>query len=353
MATDGKWKQIELTVRFLAPAFLGDAEQKGRWRTPPFKALLRQWWRVAYAASQNFRVRVDEMRAKEGKLLGNAWLKQQVGGQIKSDFSRSLVRLRLEKWEQGRLNSWERLEARGIPHPDLYLGYGPLTARSTATVLKTPPAIEAGDQARLSLAVPEEEAPLVEQALALMHWYGTAGGRSRNGWGSFVLDPAPELKQPPLRDWRKALEWDWAHAIGRDENGPLVWVTVQQFADWREAMRALAVLKVAIRTQFGWSPSQQQNQPEPRHWLAYPVTNHPYPQWASDKLRLPNSLRFKLRPAEDGPGKLVAVIFHMPCLPPDEFGAARHRPAIESTWRQVHALLDELVKPADCDRIYP
>jgi len=28
-------------VRFVTPAFLGDFEQAGRWRTPPFKALLR------------------------------------------------------------------------------------------------------------------------------------------------------------------------------------------------------------------------------------------------------------------------------------------------------------------------
>jgi hypothetical protein len=26
---------LDLTVRFLTPAFLGDAEQSGRWRTPP------------------------------------------------------------------------------------------------------------------------------------------------------------------------------------------------------------------------------------------------------------------------------------------------------------------------------
>lgn len=31
------------TLRFLTPAFLGDAEQNGRWRTPSLKALLRQW----------------------------------------------------------------------------------------------------------------------------------------------------------------------------------------------------------------------------------------------------------------------------------------------------------------------
>ncbi|PZP56463.1 MAG: hypothetical protein DI596_10305, partial [Azospira oryzae] len=42
------------TVRFLTPAFLGDAEQNARWRTPPFKHLLREWWRVAYAADRRF-----------------------------------------------------------------------------------------------------------------------------------------------------------------------------------------------------------------------------------------------------------------------------------------------------------
>lgn len=31
-------------LRFQTPAFLGNAQQQGPWRTPPFKALLRQWW---------------------------------------------------------------------------------------------------------------------------------------------------------------------------------------------------------------------------------------------------------------------------------------------------------------------
>jgi CRISPR-associated protein Cmr1 len=29
----------EFTVRFNTPAFLGDAEQTGAWRTPPFKSI--------------------------------------------------------------------------------------------------------------------------------------------------------------------------------------------------------------------------------------------------------------------------------------------------------------------------
>ena len=49
-------------VSFNTPAFLGNAEQQGQWRTPPIKALIRQWWRVAYAAEHGHRVNVAEMR---------------------------------------------------------------------------------------------------------------------------------------------------------------------------------------------------------------------------------------------------------------------------------------------------
>lgn len=33
-------------IGFATPAFLGNAGQQAQWRTPPIKALLRQWWRV-------------------------------------------------------------------------------------------------------------------------------------------------------------------------------------------------------------------------------------------------------------------------------------------------------------------
>jgi CRISPR-associated protein Cmr1 len=41
--------QLRYRLTFLTPAFLGNAEQSAQWRTPPIKALLRQWWRVVYA----------------------------------------------------------------------------------------------------------------------------------------------------------------------------------------------------------------------------------------------------------------------------------------------------------------
>ena len=43
-------RELTYQVSFNTPAFLGNAEQQAQWRTPPFKAMLRQWWRMVKAA---------------------------------------------------------------------------------------------------------------------------------------------------------------------------------------------------------------------------------------------------------------------------------------------------------------
>lgn len=90
----------QLTVRFLTPAFLGDARQAGRWRTPPFKHLLREWWRVAWVAEHRGPVDVGDMRREEALLFGHAWLEddaytQPSGRRIPTSSRKSQVRLRL------------------------------------------------------------------------------------------------------------------------------------------------------------------------------------------------------------------------------------------------------------------
>ncbi len=330
---------LTYTVRFLTPAFLGDAEQHGRWRTPPFKALLRQWWRVVYAADHNFNVNVAAMRREEGLLFGNAWLE--------NDFRKSLVRLRLDRWDEGRLKKQQWPTDSTVVHPEvrqpvgsaLYLGYGPLEYAGK-TALKKNAAIQAGESATFSLAIPHEHAKTLLRALWLMDRYGAVGGRSRNGWGSFTLTPTnqtPKLDgQVPLRKWTDCLDRDWPHAIGKDEKGPLTWQT-QPHDDWKALMKTLAIIKIGLRTQFVFGAGSPP--PEPRHWLSYPVTNHPVKAWGNTA-RLPNSLRFKVRQTETG--KLIGIIFHMPHLPPSVFQP--NKGAIEKVWEKVHALLDEDVQ---------
>lgn len=343
-------KVLEYKIQFLSPVFLGNAEQNAQWRTPPIKALLRQWWRVAYAADQGFVVNVADMRREEGLLFGNAWLEES--------FCKSRVRMRLDRWDAGKLPQWPGPEAK-VRHPEvgnhgadigsaLYLGYGPLRFQGGHTVLKANAAIQAGESATLSLAVPDADVPLIERALWLMDRFGALGGRSRNGWGSFSLRPLPTGEASPersrggwgkgglpLRLWRDCLQLDWPHAIGKDGQGALMWQT-EPFGDWKGLMKRLAEIKIGLRTRFRFNTGKNAPQPEHRHWLSYPVTNHSVAPW-DNNARLPNTLRFRLRHTDEG--KLVGVIFHVPHSPPAQF---RSDPAtLKQVWTAVHGYLDQ------------
>lgn len=333
-------------LRFQTPAFLGNANQQAQWRTPPIKALLRQWWRVACAAEKPFAVDAAVMRREEALLFGHAWLEDDVvqrnGRMEKTAARQSLLRLRLSHWNEGKLKSWDGLEQGSVHHPETektgykvgphaYLGYGPLDGRGgTKFAKKDNAAIQAGDSATLSLAVPDQHAGAIGTALALMNLYGTLGGRSRNGWGSFSLTPADEhtpvlpnpLQGALLQPWQDALRLDWPHAIGSDAQGPLIWQT-RPFADWPQLMQEMARLKIGLRTQLIFTTGKDSPRTEERHWLSYPVTNHSVKAWGGNA-RLPNSLRFKVRPAPGDAQKVIGVVFHVPCQPPPAFQPEPH-----------------------------
>lgn len=331
-------KRQDWHLTFLTPAFLGNAEQTAQWRTPPFKALLRQWWRVAWAAERGTDVR--QMRREEGVLFGHAWLETDSTAARKS-----LVRLRLSRWDMGTQKDWRSLGS--VTHPEvkqpvetsLYLGYGSLiySKDKKGTTLKSNAAIQADEAATLSIAYPESEAKLIETALNLMHHFGTLGGRSRNGWGSLHMEGENGVAAPAtsvFKNWRDALRCDWPHAIGTDDKGALIWHT-QSFADWRGVMQELARIKIALRTHFTFHTGKGASEPEKRHWLSYPVTNHSVKPWGNNA-RLPNSLRFKVCRSADG--KLFGKIFHVPCKPPPAFNP--NQTTIEQVWSDAHQFLD-------------
>lgn len=340
------------TVRFHTPAFLGDAQQSGRWRTPPFKAQLRQWWRVAYAAQQRFSVNVGEMRNTEGHLFGYAGLendRDDDGDKVAA--RRSKVRIRLSQWSEGLLLSWDRLEAGTVFHPEVektnhqigphaYLGFGPLDGRGGTKIQskqgKANAAIQAEEAQKLLIAFPAVEAELLDHALHLMDLFGTVGGRSRNGWGSYSLSSANTSSGTvPIRSLTECLKLDWPHAVGTDSMGSLIWQTKLPHKNWASLMKSLAQTKIALRTQFAFTNGKNAPAPEARHWLSYPVTNHSVSPWGNNA-RLPNQLRFKVRPTTDG--QLEGVIFHMPHLPPADFRPDAQ--TLEHIWRQVHSHLD-------------
>ncbi len=359
-------KQWNLKVSFATPAFLGDAKQKGAWRTPPFKALLRHWWRVAAARECHYDVR--ELRRRELALFGAA------SDDEKQKLGKSKVRLRLGEWREGRFSG--KMSDRKVKHPEvkfpvgasLYLGYGPIGYRKgQGTVVNMEHAIASGEKNRLQIRGPESLAASVQLAA----WFGTLGSRSRNGWGSLMaegegIDPVGRLLagEADLRDCCRPLEQclrlDWPHAIGCDNSGALVWKSRQGFGKWEDAMKHLAEVKIAFRTAIDISDNRDKANPsfENRHLLAYPVTNHGVDGWVEKKdgqyktdrrgkliqsERMANQIRFKVVRSD---GRFYALVFHLPCDIPRELKqklgnqAPSHAQQLR-IWCAVHRVLDD------------
>ena len=318
----GRMEELVYQVEFLTPAFLGNAEQNGQWRTPPFKALLRHWWRVVWAAENGYRQDLPQMRKAEADFFGSATDEGSWGS------SKSQLRMRLDQWSKGK-QSTKKMTDHG------YLGFGPLNKDSEA-------AIGTEEKAMLSLCAPASSVEQIMTAISLIDAYGTIGGRSRNGWGSIKL--IPEGDTPPLsnnlsrflRPWQEALGLDWAHAIGSDGKRPLIWA-MKNLRNWEQAMRDLAGTKREFLRYFKPGGSSPFLEPQERHWLSFPVTGQKVRAWEGTK-RIPNSLRFKVRRDPREPSMLQAIIFHMPCLPPREFEPDKQE--IAKVWRKTHEYLD-------------
>ncbi len=325
-------KKLDLTIRFTTPAFLGNAEQSGQWRTPPFKALLRQWWRVAYATGQSFNVDIESMRNAEGELFGDARSDKQVGENSKSRSGKSKVILRLDnKWSLGKLNQVPDIGRISVGNNclpgSLYSGYGPVEPgpKFKGPKLKGGNAIESGESAKLRIAFPYDSC--IEQAIALAREFGTVGGRSRNGWGSFELDGDLQAVKSISRNWKDAMMLDWPHALGKDDEGELVWSS-KPMRTWEESMKILAQARADLRRAV----------PE-RLILAHPDTKRTMDGWEKNA-RVPNSIRFKVKKKNK---QYVARIFHIPCRPGGKLWTAltqKKKQEFVDCFKAAHAFLD-------------
>lgn len=326
----------DLTIRFNSPAFLGGADQRGAWRTPPFKAQLRHWWRMVHFSKHGFDLSMSDLLTAESNLFGSA------GTGSDGSSSKSRVRLRLDHWRPGTLDEWRTLvkriplDSESFVGGDRYMAYGPVSQRGTLT---NPPAIAPDETAVLSIAYNDQDSCTdgMTETLGLLSQFGAVGGRSRNGWGSYELADGDGIliaTKVPMRDWTDCLAVDWPHAIGSDAKGALVWQTKESSRTWDEVMSVLADTRMRLRETFKFDTGVDSNVVEDRHWLAYPVTKHPIKKWA--QLRLPNSMRMKV--LRDTDGRFTGQIFHVPHKPPAGFGPPGDLTRI---WGEAHDFLDD------------
>jgi CRISPR-associated protein Cmr1 len=352
------------SLRFITPAFLGNAEPNGAWRTPSVKALLKQWWRIVKTNELVNKALTPErlqreLREAEGRLFGHAWLTYRENNHEKAWAMHSQMLIGLEGWQSenkpGNLSAWRESDSKVQ-----YLGYSPLiynkVTKQAALKEKVNAAIQADETSTLHIAYRSREAEELLRTLQLIHWFGSIGNRSRSGWGSLtlealtgielerfeVLDQNHALLNAISRPLNECLELDWPHALGTDTNGkPLLWRTQQGSSQWRDTMKELARVKIALRTTFKFAPSRV-HKVDRRPMLVYPVTNHPVTAW-SNQAHLANQLRFKVIVSRD---QFFGIAYHLPCGVPNELlGQPGHdRNWIQqqqlAVWQAVHDKLD-------------
>jgi CRISPR-associated protein Cmr1 len=300
-------------------------------------------------------------------LFGHAWLDNG------SWAMRSRVRIRLEHFNTGTLekDKWQFNEKK-VKHPevgfgvgsDLYLGFGPLlySKENKRTELKQK-AIKAEEKNSLILIYPKQNEETFKQIMQLIHWFGTLGGRSRNGWGSIAvkavnltssgITPSLHLENEAQdysillsgkanliafqRPLKSCLTEEWPHAIGEDEKGVLIWKT-EACNTWMQVMRQLAEIKIGYRTSLSVISSFDE-----RQILALPVTHHTPRDLKND--RVTNQLRVKLIKHQD---RFYGLVFHLPCKIPKVVSDKLKQPAAqillanqEAIWLKVHQYLDQ------------
>ncbi|MDH2431439.1 hypothetical protein QCD60_02560 [Pokkaliibacter sp. MBI-7] len=329
------------SLSFNTPAFLGDAEQFGGWRTPPIKALLRFWWRIAsWPAMEGD---IARLREAEKALFGGIGQ----NGEEKNAAQRSLVQLRLEPWEDGKLTIDNTLQSYS------YLGYGPLGtdtegSKEQTKDTRTRNAITPGSRHTKLIITHPADIDLTP-TLQLIQWFGTLGSRSANGWGSLHIEELQTAVSPlPVESNLKAcFSHNWPHTIGYDDTGLLIWKTPVR-PSWEQAMKQLAQIKKSIRTKakgeadgddvthFRSEPQKDQTAAGV-HLLGYPVGDKPkkgkhLPTWKlaewPDDARITSQLRFKvIRQHHNGKDQYYGLIYHLP-----------HSLPIEQPWLQANQL---------------
>jgi len=331
-----KMETRKYRVSFTTPAFLGNAEQGAQWRTPPFKALLRQWWRVAYASGQGFDIDPSDMLHEEGRLFGHAWLKKDVDEKGKSVAARkSLVRIRLQDPEEGD-NGWRRGTQKGVSPLPSSIDYGyawfGLINRGNGQLDRD--AIKSvQDSSReglciLDLAFPETCADRLDQIITLVHAFGQLGSRSRGGWGGVHIDDVTPLSNrellPYSRPWKSCLTTDWALSLASDENGPWIWQSRIECDRWVDLMKVVARNRKQVRTALKALHGR-----DLRRALGFASGSH----------RMPSPLRWK--PFINLNGKLQLRVFAMPHRIPETAGQGLLKVDLERAWKKVCEVLDD------------
>ena len=338
-----KREKAEFSVEVLTPMFLGGATGDAELRAAPFKNAIRYWWRITQQG-----IPPEELRMKEQKLLGGVNSNKKTGEKaIRSLVDVTVtgdVRTGKSEEEEHLIKKKYNSEAGRKVSLAAYLGMGPVDFNGKYTKKRILPT----ETFKLSVYFPETAVDIID-TLSFFKAFGGIGARSRNGWGSFELKAlndsisllnreslfkkyGVELASVFASDKKK-----YPFCLGLTDSKPLFW-KIGDAAKWQDALNIAGESYMDLRQQkaLKFPGRKQGNNPEKRHILGYPVTNHNFLKWGGNNGRMPSQLRIIIRKNNKGYG---AYFFHLPHKIPKSWDNRLGKEL--DVWQSIHTYLDK------------
>ncbi|HIC09076.1 MAG TPA: type III-B CRISPR module RAMP protein Cmr1, partial [Aquificales bacterium] len=180
------YSKLEFELEFITPAFIGGAfnQEKEYLELRPASLIgsLRYWFRNLLGTITDD---VDAIYKLEEELFGS----QQKAGAVK-------VRV---KPKEVKIN--DNLDHLGEEEKEAlsYIGFGNIikreNKRTKEVFYSVRPYLDIGSKYKITFLVPKKYEDLFVYFLYLYNFLGSLGGRSRRGWGNFILKPVSGLKE--------------------------------------------------------------------------------------------------------------------------------------------------------------
>jgi len=323
-------ERLEMECEIVTPMFLGNSRQEAELRAAPFKGVIRYWWRIAFGRKHATH---QELLSREKRIFGSD--DEKSGGK-----SRITVSVAQITEMQPLTHGFG--DIRKVAHPECEntgRQTNPLAYLAGMGLIHYRKGIQhsyfqAGEQFSLIVETTGDVAEEVRTALDFLSSFAAIGSRSRNGWGSLAIRDV-HLDNPELVDWQQAMDRDYPHCLGRDEQGALLWMTRNIHDDWKQCMRSLAEVYISVRTVLNVNAGN----PPDRHLLGYPVTNHPVMgnHWGRQG-RHASALRLLVRKEGD---RFRGYFLHLPHAFSNRMWPGDLQRQVD-IWQKVHETLDTL-----------
>jgi len=172
------YSKLEFELEFITPAFIGGAfnEEEVELRPASLIGSLRYWFRNLLGTITDD---VDAIYKLEEELFGS----QQKAGAVKVKVSAIAFKIKKD------FNHLEEKELEALS----YIGFGNILKKKGNYIIR--PYLDIGSKFQITFLVPKKYEDLFVSFLYLYNFLGSLGGRSRRGWGNFILKPISGLKE--------------------------------------------------------------------------------------------------------------------------------------------------------------